>query len=93
MLFRLEIMKVAGLICDETIAKDVLAYFPDDYANRSIISTIYKMAPSFSDTIAYCKLFDRSWEKCHNLLYPIVVDEGLCYKFNGFNKKDMFTDQ
>lgn len=86
-------MKVAGLICDETIAKDVLEFFNDNYTESSVLSTILTMAPKFSDTMIFCKLFDEFWSNCNKLLYPTITEEGLCYKFNSINMKEMLTDQ
>lgn len=90
---RLKLMKVAGLICDDVFSSDVLNFFPNDsYSDDSILRTIFDLAPTIHDTFFYCSLFN-SGGPCNTSFSPFITANGLCYTFNGFNLKDLLTDE
>lgn len=85
-------MRVAGLICEEIFARNVLNYFPNDtYFDSSILQTIYDSAPTLEDTLIFCS-FLNNWTEC-NKFFPSITSSGICYTFNGFNMKDLLTDE
>ncbi|XP_031619416.1 uncharacterized protein LOC116338358 [Contarinia nasturtii] len=88
----LKLMKVASLVCVENFSEDIFKLFPNDnYADKSIISTIHDMAPTYSDTMINCNVFNNM-AQCHDYFFPSITDDGLCYTFNMFNTKDFVTD-
>lgn len=85
-------MKIFSQICDEIVAKDILEFFSDNYLNESILTTIYNVAPQFSDMFIYCKMFG-SWSNCSKFFYPTMTEDGLCFTFNGLSMKEIYTDE
>lgn len=90
--FRLEMMKVASLICDSKGSVDVQSFFSDIYSNSSVLRMIKELAPAFHDTIIDCKLFIET-RNCDQLFYPVITAEGLCYTFNSLNVSDIVTEE
>lgn len=85
-------MKVAALTCVELFSRDILKFFPDNYSEDSIMKTIYDMAPTFSSTLNFCNVFNE-WSNCSEIFYPTITEEGICYTFNIFNKREISSDE
>lgn len=85
-------MKVACQICDEWMSSDIVRHFSEDFNDKSIISKITEMAPTFEDTVQYCELFNKE-VNCGEIFFPIFTEEGLCYTFNSMDTIEVVTDQ
>lgn len=87
-------MKAAYQICDEWIGSEVESFssMNDEFTDNSILSTIAQMAPTFADTMIFCKIFNM-WSNCENFLSPIFTEEGLCYTFNSMTLNDILTNE
>lgn len=90
--FRLNLIKVAALTCSIHFSKDILKFVPVNYSESSILKTIFDMAPTFSETMFLCSLFDiRS--NCTPWFFPTVTEDGVCYVFNTLNLKELSTQE
>lgn len=85
-------MQVATQTCDEWFGSEMRKHFDDNFTDNSILSTIAQMAPTFDDTMVFCKLFNQHSD-CSGIVFPIYTVEGLCFTFNSMNINDILTDE
>lgn len=87
-------MKVAYQICEEWIGSEIKSFssMNDEFADNSILSRMSEMAPTFTDTMIWCKIFNM-WSDCNKFLSPVYTESGLCYTFNSMNLDDIFTNE
>ncbi|KAL1488870.1 hypothetical protein ABEB36_014665 [Hypothenemus hampei] len=75
-----------NMICDNTIGLK-----SNDNSNRFFSENFYDFLDNITrkNIIKSCFWMGR---KCNDLFFPIITDEGVCFTFNMFDRRDIFSD-
>lgn len=84
-------MEAVIQLCDAHIATDNFD-IGTDYTNSTLFDAIQDVAPTFNDTMFFCK-WRNDYPACRDLFSPVWTEEGICYTFNDLNSKDIYTDE
>lgn len=87
---RLKRMEAVAQICDAHLTGDFK--LGDNFTDESIFDIIQDVAPSFNDTMFYCKWRNEN-NFCQAFFQPILTEEGVCYTFNILNSRDIYTKE
>lgn len=91
-LIRLRFMRAACQLCDESFNSEIRRFFPENFTDNSILSTIAEMAPTLNDTFINCE-YRKRFPKCSKLLFRVYTEAGLCYTYNSLRLNDILTDE
>lgn len=82
-------MEAVIQLCDAHIATDNFD-IGKNHTNRTIFDVIQDVAPSFNDTMFFCK-WRNDYPRCSDIFRPVLTEEGVCYTFNALNSRDIYT--
>lgn len=61
------------------------------YTDDLVIQSLVAISPSKNGTILRCHWHNEQ-ELCYDHFHRLLTDEGVCYTFNAFNSRDLYTE-